>query len=84
MGSSTSSVLSIQCSLGNSSQASQRVHQKDGVLQASLVVAPEGISAKEATDVVVYGQEVLQLGTVVDVVMLLWVPDFLHIRLVEG
>ena len=54
------------------------------MLQALVEVASDGIMGKQVADIIVPGQKLLQLGTVMYMVMLGWVPDFDSIRLVKG
>ncbi len=53
------------------------------MLQLLLEVGTGSILGEQPADAVVVGQEGLQLGTVVEVIILFWVPDLDHIGLVE-
>ncbi len=54
------------------------------VLQPLVEVGASSIIGHERRDRIVRGQEILQLGTVVDMIDILIVPDFLDIGPVEG
>ena len=81
-------VMIISCRViksveGLGSMSINESYLEGGMLQLFLEVGAGSILGEQPADAIVLGQESLQLGTVVEVVILFWVPDLDHIGLVE-